>query len=126
MTPFGEAIRKLRHERQISQRQMARDLGVTPAYLSALEHGHRSKPNWQFVQNVIGYFNVIWDEAEELMQLAGLSDPKITVNTSGLSKEATEITNLMAKHIKILETSDFDQIRAIIHARLAVVQSASS
>lgn len=120
MTPFGEAIRKLRDERQISQRQMAQDLGVTPAYLSALEHGHRSKPSWQFVQSVIGYFNVIWDEAEELMQLAGLSDPKITVNTSGLSKEATEITNLMAKHIKTLEKSDFDQIKDIIHARLEV------
>lgn len=117
MTPFGEAIRKLRDERQISQRQMAKDLGVTPAYLSALEHGHRSKPSWQFVQQVIGYFNVIWDEAEDLMQLAGLSDPKMTINTSGLSKEATEVTNLMAKHIKILKKQDFDQIKQIIDDR---------
>jgi transcriptional regulator with XRE-family HTH domain len=41
MTPFGQAIREMRDERSITQRQMANDLGVSPAYLSALEHGHR-------------------------------------------------------------------------------------
>lgn len=119
MTPFGEAIRKLRSERGISQRQMARDIGVSPAYLSALEHGHRSKPSWQFVQRVIGYFNVIWDDAEELMESAGLSDPKVNIKTSGLHKDATEVANLMAKHIKDLQSDDFTAMKEIIHARVA-------
>lgn len=119
MTPFGEAVRKLRSERGISQRQMAREIGVSPAYLSALEHGHRSKPSWQFVQRVIGYFNVIWDDAEELMESAGLSDPKININTSGLQTDATEVANLMAKHIKDLQSDDFTAIKNIIHTRIA-------
>ena len=116
MTPFGQAIREMRDERGITQRQMANDLGVSPAYLSALEHGHRSKPSWHFVQKVIGYFNVIWDDAEHILELAGLSDPKITIDTSGLSARATHTTNLMAKSIQSLSDDDLLDIGHIIEA----------
>lgn len=114
MTPFGEAIRKLREERGITQKAMAKELGVSAAYLSALEHGHRSKPSWQFVQRTIGYFNVIWDDAEHLMELAGLSDPKITINTSGLNAKATEVANLLSKSIQTLSPEDLEKIYKII------------
>ena len=53
MTPFGERLRTLREERGILLKDMAADLGVSATYLSALEHGRRSKPNWSFVQRVI-------------------------------------------------------------------------
>ena len=36
MTPFGERLRELRQERGIAQKDMARALGVSAAYLSAL------------------------------------------------------------------------------------------
>lgn len=114
MTPFGQAIRKLRQDRNITQKQMANELGVSAAYLSALEHGHRSKPSWQFVQRTIGYFNVIWDDAEHLMALAGLSDPKITINTSGLNAKATEVANLLSKSIQTLSSEDLEKIQKII------------
>lgn len=114
MTPFGKAIRDLREERGITQKQMAKALNVTPAYLSALEHGHRSKPNWHFVQRIIGYFNIIWDDAEDLMNLAGISDPKITIDTSGLSPKATETANHLAKKIARLSDNDLDDIKKII------------
>ena len=67
MTPFGEKMRALRRAaRRARRRQMAAALGVSAAYLSALEHGRRGVPSWPMVQKIIGYFNVIWDEAEEL------------------------------------------------------------
>ena len=43
MTPFGQKLRDLRRERNISQKEMAGALGVSAAYLSALEHGHRDR-----------------------------------------------------------------------------------
>ncbi|MBA4209552.1 MAG: transcriptional regulator, partial [Parvibaculum sp.] len=70
MTPFGRKLRELRAERGITLKDMAAALRVTPAYLSALEHGKRGRPSWRLVQAIIGYFNVIWDEAEELERLA--------------------------------------------------------
>lgn len=99
MTPFGKRIRELRRERGITQADMARDLNISAAYLSALEHGRRGRPSWFLVQNIITYFNIIWDDAEELQDLARLSHPRLTVDTSGLSPIATEFVNRLADGI---------------------------
>ncbi len=114
MTPFGEAIRRMRAERGISQKKMADSIGVSAAYLSALEHGHRGQPSWELLQRIIGFFNVIWDDAEELQRLAGLSHPRVTIDTAGLSPEATALANRLAACIADL---DEDRIRAL-HALL--------
>ena len=78
-------MRRLRAERGITQKHMAKAIGISPAYLSALEHGHRGQPSWDLLQRIIGFFNVIWDDAEELQRLAALSHPRVTIDTSGLS-----------------------------------------
>jgi len=80
LTPFGEAIRRMRAERDISQKKMADVIGVSAAYLSALEHGHRGQPGWEMLQRIIGFFNIIWDDAEELQRLSGLSHPRVTID----------------------------------------------
>lgn len=104
MTPFGEKLRDLRTERGISQKEMAKAIGVSAAYLSALEHGKRGQPTWDKVQRIIQYFNIIWDEAEELQRLAMISDPRITIDTGGLSPAATELANLLAAKIGEIDT----------------------
>jgi transcriptional regulator with XRE-family HTH domain len=70
MTPFGEKLRALRQERDITLKDMASALNVSSAYLSALEHGKRGRPSWHLLQGVIAYLNIIWDEAEDLLQTA--------------------------------------------------------
>ena len=110
MTPFGEKLRLLRRERGISQREMAAAIGVSPAYLSALEHGRRGVPNWATVQKIIGFFNVIWDDAEELQRLAERSDPRIVIDTAGLSPRATELSNLLAERISSLEEPEIERL----------------
>ena len=103
MTPFGAKLRELRRERGIQLKEMAKGLGVSAAYLSALEHGHRGRPNRAFVHRICAYLNIIWDEAEELQALAQLSHPRITVDTAGLSPEATELANRLAERIQKLD-----------------------
>ena len=83
MTPFGSHIRKLRARKGVTQKEMAAAIGVSPAFLSALEHGKRGRPSWEFIQRILHYFNIIWDEADELVELARLSHPRIVVDTSG-------------------------------------------
>jgi transcriptional regulator with XRE-family HTH domain len=95
-------------------KDMAAALGVTPTYLSALEHGRRGKPNWGFVQRVIQYFNVIWDDAEELQHLAELSDPHVAIRTAGLSPKATLLANRLARRIGDLEERDLDAHLALL------------
>ncbi len=114
MTPFGAAIRKLRQERAISQKQMAEGIGVSPAYLSAMEHGHRSPPSFDFLQRVAGFFNIIWDDADRLFQLAELSNPKITMDTHGLDPAYTEFANRLSREIRLLDRQAIDDMREIV------------
>lgn len=118
MTPFGEKLRKLRRERGVSQKDMAEAIGVSAAYLSALEHGHRGVPNWAMVQKIIGYFNVIWDDAEELQRLAEASHPRAIIDTSGLSPKATELANLLAEEIARLDEPAIESVLAELRAAL--------
>ena len=148
MTPFGVRLRQLRAERGIRLKDMAEALGVSAAYLSALEHGRRGRPthaivvaicahiegmvgaierganpfdwwapdwslgfpvlrNYQplahaIVVAICAHLGIIWDDADELMRLARVSHPRVTVDTAGLSAEATELANLLAERIRKL------------------------
>jgi transcriptional regulator with XRE-family HTH domain len=102
MTPFGVRLRQLRAERGISLKHMAEALGVSAAYLSALEHGRRGRPTHAMVVAICAQLNIIWDDADELHRLGRLSHPRITVDTAGLSPDATELANLLAEGIRKL------------------------
>ncbi|CDP51004.1 helix-turn-helix domain-containing protein [Paradevosia shaoguanensis] len=119
MTPLGAKLRALREERGVTLKEMAKALNVSSAYLSALEHGRRGKPTWYLLQRIIAYFNVIWDEAEELQRLAELSDPKVTIDTGGLPPEATELTNRLQKEIGRLAPEDLAFLRNEVIRRSA-------
>jgi transcriptional regulator with XRE-family HTH domain len=114
MTPFGARLRELRRERGIQLKHMAKGLGVSAAYLSALEHGHRGRPNRAFVHRICAYLNIIWDEAEELQALAQLSHPRVAVDTSGLSPEATELANRLAERIEKLDPETVRKMLALL------------
>lgn len=119
MTPFGRRVRELRAGRNVTQKEMAAALGVSAAWLSALEKGRRGRPSWAFVQRVIAYFNIIWDDADDLLELARLSHPRVTVDTTGLTPEATELANLLADTIAELEPREVEMLLAQLRSAMA-------
>jgi transcriptional regulator with XRE-family HTH domain len=119
MTPFGDRMRKLRAERKMTLKDMAEAVGVSPAYLSALEHGKRGRPSWHLIQRIIAHFNIIWDEAEEVVHLARISHPRIAIDTAGLSPRATELANRLAAEIGKLDQATLEDIMALIDRRRA-------
>ncbi|MGI9481315.1 MAG: helix-turn-helix domain-containing protein [Hyphomicrobiales bacterium] len=110
MTPFGEKMRALRKKNGVTQKEMAAAIGVSNAYLSALENGNRGRPSWYLVQRIITFFNVIWDEAEEIQRLAQLSHPRIVIDTSGLDAKATEFANKLAQSIGDLSEKEIETL----------------
>ena len=123
MTPFGAKLREMRKENQMSLKDLAQAIGVSSAYLSALEHGQRSRPSWYLIQRVIAHFNIIWDEAEELEKLAALSHPRVTIDTSQLSPSATELANRLAGNINKLSEQELQTMLAIIAAASLTVSA---
>lgn len=114
MTPFGDVMRDLRNRKGVTQKEMASALGVSPAYLSALEHGNRSAPSFDFIQRVAGYFNIIWDDLEELMRVAGLSHPRVVIDTAGLDSEYTILANRLAHEIRSLDKQAVAEMTAVL------------
>ncbi len=119
MTPFGDRMRKLRAERNMTLKDMAGAVGVSPAYLSALEHGKRGRPSWHLIQRIIAHFNIIWDEAEEVVHLARISHPRIAIDTAGLSPRATELANRLSAEIGKLDQATLEDIMALVDRRRA-------
>ena len=90
---------------------------VSSAYLSALEHGKRGRPGWHLIQRILAYFNIIWDEADEVVRLARISHPRITIDTSGLSPRATEVSNRLADEIGRLDEETLAAIARLLDGR---------
>lgn len=116
MTPFGERIRQLREARGLALKQMAADLQISSAYLSALEHGHKGVPSPMLVRQICGYFGLIWDDAEEIERLVALSNPKVVVDTAGLTPRHTLVANLVARRLPDMDAVALDRLIAILDA----------
>lgn len=114
MTPFGARLRDLRAKRGMTQSSLANRLNVSPAYLSALEHGRRGRPGPGLVMEICGHLDLIWDEAEDLKRLAENSRPKVTLDTGGLSPRATELVNLLERRLPELSDSDLDRLISVL------------
>ncbi|NQU62620.1 MAG: helix-turn-helix transcriptional regulator [Rhodospirillales bacterium] len=126
MTPFGTKVREHRAAKGISLKKMAEDLDVSSAYFSALEHGHRGRPGSGLIQQICAYFELMWDEAEELKRLAELSHPRVVVDTSGLSPRATELANLLAEAIPDLDEDTIEWVLHEIQGRLGAKEKTGS
>ncbi len=114
MTPFGQRVRELRRQAGVSQKAMAEALQISAAYLSALEHGRRGRPSPILVDQICAYFQIIWDEADELRRLARISHPRVTIDTAGLSPDATLLANRLAERIDRLPATTVRRLLALL------------
>ena len=114
MTPFGVRVRALRADRGVTLKDLAASLQISAAYLSALEHGKRGSPSAGLVHQVNEYFALIWDEADDLSRLARLSNPRVTVNTAGLTPEQTALANRLAQTIHRLPPETIATLHAVL------------
>ena len=96
LTLFGHKIRQLRQSKPEKLADTAKALGVSSAYLSALENGQKSKPSARLLHLICQHFNIIWDDADALLKLADLSEPKPKIDLSQASPTFQVFVNLLA------------------------------
>ena len=68
------------------------------------------------MQQISAYFNLAWDDVDELKRLAELSHPRIVVDTAGLSPRATEFANRLAERIGKLDEDTIERMLAALEA----------
>ena len=102
MTPFGFKLKYIRVKRHKSLKDMSKALKVSIAYISMLENGKRGRPADGLIELICSYFNLSWEEADELKFLAKHSDINTKMNSEKLSLNATMLTNVLKNNIKWL------------------------
>lgn len=107
-------MRELRRQKGVTQQALAKAIGVTPAYLSALEHGKRGRPTFELLQRITGYFHIIWDDADQLFRAADLSHPRVVLDTTGLPATYTDFANRLAAQIRSLPPDVIDEMQELL------------
>lgn len=77
---FGEALRTLRREANISQRELAANVGVDFSYISKLENGHLPAPAADTIVKLCAALKV---EPEKLLSLSGKLPTDVQETMSG-------------------------------------------
>ena len=116
MTPLGLKLRALRAERRMTLSQLAQRMALSPAYLSALEHGHRGMAGPKLLHRLSEALGLAWDEADMLRRVAQLSHPRVTVDTAGLSPAKTELANRLARTIAQMAPEAVEAMLAMLGA----------
>ena len=102
MTPFGIKLKYIRTQKHKSLKDLSKALKVSIAYVSMLENGKRGRPADGLIELICSYFNLSWEEADELKFLAKHSDINTIMNSEKLSLNATMLTNVLKNNIKWL------------------------
>ena len=79
-SPFAESLRRLRRERHLRQRDLARTLSVDQSYVSALETGTKGPPSAHFTERLAETLELSAEETEELKGALRTSERKFELD----------------------------------------------
>lgn len=116
LTPFGKTVRKLRIDRGVRLKEMAESLGVSSAYLSAVETGKKAVSE-DLVARVAGYFELAKEGLQELLELAKQSRPQVTIGLTGLSGKQREAAVEFARRFPELGEEELSKIKEILERK---------
>ena len=112
MTKFGIFIRKFRLDRGILLRDMAKDLGISPAYLSGMETGHKDIPQ-SLADHIISVYNLSAEQSKELKHSIMLSKQKICITTGQIAWKNEIVSKLKEKLDTLSEEQQFKIIEVL-------------
>ncbi|MBU9852850.1 helix-turn-helix domain-containing protein [Rahnella aceris] len=94
LTEFGKAVRKARIDTGYTLLSMAKELEITPAFLSGLETGSKKIPQ-KWVKKIESFFKARGYKIEPLQELAIVSNDLVPID--GLSQQQKMLVAGFAK-----------------------------
>lgn len=110
VTPFGKKLRVIRIERDIFLKDMAEQLDVSIAYLSAVENGKRNIPD-DWVEKLGNLYGVYKDE---LKKLIFESRKKATIDFTR-NEKVNDVIIAFARKVEDLDEGDIKLIQEILN-----------
>ena len=116
LTKFGKELRALRLERDELLRDMADKLGVTVAYLSAVENGKRRIPD-EWIQKISAIYNLSEEKEEKLQEYAYEDKNEIRINMEGITMDQRNLVYSFARRFQNLDTGDIKELQNVLDKR---------
>lgn len=111
LTPYGRLCRKLRIDRDCTLLDVAKYLGCTSSYLSAIEHGSKVLSETMLDKIIVFYGR---EHEVSLRRAAMLSVIKYRIDVSNSSDQVRELVALFAKNFDKLAEDKLLAIQDII------------
>ena len=111
LTEFGKALRKIRIDRQQLLRDMADKLGVSSAYLSAVETGKSRIPQ-DWVSKIASIYSLSCEEQADLQSAADNSVFDVTISLVNASEQKRNAVLSFARALDGLNDEDLKRIMA--------------
>lgn len=113
ITNFGLFVRDLRLKKSEILKDMAGKLGVTSAFLSAVENGKKQIPA-QWFDKISQKYHLNGKEKEELRDAIDTSKDKILIDTKDVSNKNKELAMVFARSFGELDDDAMDKIKKLL------------
>jgi transcriptional regulator with XRE-family HTH domain len=113
MTPFGKFMRNVRTEKGLLLKDIADMLGVSSAYLSALEHGKKGPPTGALISKLENGLKLTAEQRSGLRRAVRDSTTSMEI-PSRATPFAFETANAFARKLPSLSEQQLRKIKTIL------------
>lgn len=113
LTELGITLRKIRIERQELLRDMAKTLGVSAAYLSAVETGKRKAPS-AWTDKIIQAYSLNTYEAQKLRTAFEDTQEEVRISLQHVSAQQRNTVISFAKALDGLSDEQLEKIMKVV------------
>ena len=115
VTAFGKFCRKLRIDKSQIMLDMAESLGVSPAFLSAVENGKKNVPK-TWLEEMTSIYKLSADDKNELRKAIELSVTEVKFNLAKENNSDRELIVAFAREFKSMDAGRKEKIRKLLCA----------
>ena len=112
-TEFGKRVQQLRQLNGLTLFEVAQKMGVSSAFLSAVENGRKRVPD-EFVEKLGAVVPAAHEQAHELEALANQARRQVVVPLPKASRQDADLATVLARKFNSLSEAQKDRIREII------------
>lgn len=112
-TSYGKILRKIRVDHDEILKDMATKLGITSAYLSAIENGKRAIPS-DLTMRLSKIYELSFADKLKLEEAEDAIKTNVTIELSAVSEERKNMVLKLARQFSELTDAQLDEIQKIL------------
>ena len=112
-TKLGDYLRGIRMKTNISLRKMSTDLGISPAFLSAVENGKKKMPDSWF-SLIPETYGLSDDETDEFKDIAYESFDAVELNIAKASETSKKLALRLARRFDELDDKTSEELIRVL------------